>query len=146
MKDELLVLLHGEVVGRLLQREVGFEPTFEYTEKYAIDGSVALSASLPLQSTPFDGKKVQPFLMGLLPDDEDVRSQIARRVPTHRDDSFALLAEVGKDCPGAVQFCRAEELSAVESEKAELNPLSDADIADRIRALTIDRASCTLTG
>jgi serine/threonine-protein kinase HipA len=60
------------------------------------------------------------------------------------DDIFAILAEMGWECPGAVQFCRSEDVEELLSRNAEYKPVGDAYIAERLRELVDAPASWTM--
>jgi serine/threonine-protein kinase HipA len=62
----------------------------------------ALSLSLPFQKEPFDHGFAGPFFDGLLPDNTAVREQLARHFQVDASDDFALLYELGADCPGTI--------------------------------------------
>ncbi len=57
-----------------------------------------------------------------------------------------MLAEMGWDCPGAVQFCRPSMLDALTDREDHYEPITEADIADRLRRLTDQPASWTMPG
>jgi len=58
---------------------------------------------------------------------------------------FALIANVGEDCAGAVQFVRPERLEAViDSEGGDIAWLEEAEIATRIRQLREDQSAWRL--
>lgn len=55
---------------------------------------------------------------------------------------FALIANVGEDCAGAVQFVRPERLDAViDSEGGDIAWLEEAEIAARVRQLREDQSA-----
>jgi hypothetical protein len=65
--------------------------------------AVALSASLPLQTEPFDDRKTRPFFSGLLPEGQ-MRRLIAQQFQVSGQNDFALLDHIGGECAGAVTF------------------------------------------
>ena len=133
--DRLLVLLSGEVIGVL---ERGDEPTslsFVYEPSYVATSTVALSSSLPLRQAPFPARAVLPYLRGLLPENPQTLQLWADRFGTVPADVFAMLSSMGWDCPGAVQFCREQDLQALHSREDEHIPVSDDYIAQRLRGL-----------
>lgn len=141
MSEALLVLLGGRFAGVLERSGPGEDPSFTYDVEYADGNNVPLSARIPLQRTRFAPAKVVPYLAGLLPEDEATRQRWARAAGADSpDDWFALLRHMGLDCPGAVQFCRPDDLAALEG-AGEYVECSEADIADRLRRLADDSAS-----
>lgn len=144
MPDELLVLLYSEVVGVLRRDRADRDPSFTYLPEYVRDGSVALSARLPIAETPYQPERVAPFLAGLLPENRDTREQWARRLGTVEDDVFAMLSLMGWDCPGAVQFCLPDDLEKLSDRQSSYEPVDEAGIAQRLRNLVADPASWTM--
>lgn len=144
MTNRLLVLLYGDVIGVLEREGDGDAPAFTYAPSYAADGEVALSARLPIRQAVFPAERVAPYLAGLLPENAETRALWASRLDADPDDAFAMLAQMGWDCPGAVQFCRENELDALFEQPADYMALDGADIATRLRNLTEQPASWTM--
>ncbi len=62
-----------------------------------------LSLNLPTTDEPYVGVRgAVPFVEGLLPEGEAVRSLVAERLGVDADDDLALLAAIGRDAAGAV--------------------------------------------
>lgn len=146
MTECLAVLLSDQVVGHLERKAPGDNPTFSYTTEYVQTGEVALSARLPIQKGVHPGKRVKPYLFGLLPESEDARAAWSDQLGVDMDDAFGILAAMGWECPGAVQFCREEDLGELRTRDGEHQPVSDTEIADRIRALAGNEPSWTMPG
>lgn len=72
-----------------------------------------LSLSLPFTpgNTPHHGEKVRAFFENLLPDSKDIRERLARRFATGSTDAFELLAEIGRDCVGALEILPEDQTS-----------------------------------
>jgi serine/threonine-protein kinase HipA len=139
------VLLHGMPVG-WLEREGREQPTFTYVPEYVRTGRVPLSLRLPIGSQTYPAKRVQPYLRGLLPENLGTRQQWAQSLGTDSEDTFGILAQMGWDCPGAVQFCDEDELGRLLERAGEHEPVSDAGIAQRIRDLSDAPATWTMPG
>jgi serine/threonine-protein kinase HipA len=89
----------AQEVGRLERvDERSREYAFSYTQ-----GSRAISLSLPLSQERFSPAQSRPFFEALLPEGA-VRDQIASQLRLAASDSFGLLAELGRDCAGALQI------------------------------------------
>lgn len=146
MAERLAVLLYGRVIGQLEQAVGGGLPTFSYDDAYVADGTVPLSLRLPIAQTSYSGPRVEPYLRGLLPENRATLARWADRLGVVPDDIFAILAEMGWDCPGAVQFCRIDDVDDLLSRGGEYKPVSDVDIADRLRALIDEPASWSMPG
>lgn len=63
-----------------------------------------MSLSLPLREDRFIGDPVIAVLDNLLPDNDQIRRRLAERVRAGGYDAYSLLAAVGRDCVGALQF------------------------------------------
>ena len=139
--NELFVLLEGRDVG-LVQQKNG-RLTFKYTDTWrSAPGAYPLSLSMPLAAAEHPHAAIDPFLWGLLPDNELVLSRWAKKFQVSPRNAFALISHVGEDCAGAVQFVshhRRDELAGTAPVETEW--LTDADVANRLRALQNDASA-----
>ncbi|WP_239375575.1 type II toxin-antitoxin system HipA family toxin [Frankia sp. Cj5] len=142
----LLVVLYGVAVGRVAQRSSTAEPEFTYEPAYlATRPSTPLGVRMPLSGTTYRGRSVRAYLEGVLPEDPRTRQRWGAALGVEPDDTLAILAQMGWDCPGAVQFCEPDAVDEMLSRAQETRPVSDQDIAQRLRALrTGDAASWSL--
>lgn len=145
MTDELIVLLGAREVGRV-RRDAKARLSFVYDRAWRdADEAYPLSLSMPLAATEHGQSAVEPFLWGLLPDNERVLDRWAQKFQVSARNSFALIAHVGEDCAGAVQFVRPERLDEMQSGAADnVDWLDETDIAERLRALREDHAAWRL--
>jgi len=145
MTEELIALLGGREIGRVHQ-EAKARLTFTYDRAWrAADEAYPLSLSMPLAAAEHGPGVVEPFLWGLLPDNERVLDRWARKFQVSARNPFALIANVGEDCAGAVQFVRPERVDEVQSGAADkVDWLDETDIAERLRALREDHAAWRL--
>lgn len=137
--DELAVYMDGRQMGRLVQK--GGRLAFTYSDEWrAAEGSYPLSTAMPLVSRDHGHKEVTAFLWGLLPDNEQVLQRWARRFQVSPRNPFALLAHVGEDCAGAVQFVTENRISDFLNETGDnaVEWLSEKDIGRRLSALKQD--------
>lgn len=96
----------GMEVGRLNQAEArSRDYTFEYTDR-----ARAISLSLPVEQAAFTPAETRPFFEALLPEGV-VREQIASQFRLAASDSYGLLAELGRDCAGALQIVEKKRMS-----------------------------------
>lgn len=131
---ELLVLLRGNHMGTLA-RDARGRLSFAYTAAWlARDLPVPLSLSMPLLPTRYTGAEVENWLWGLLPDNEETLRRWARDFHVSARNVFALLAHLGEDVAGAVQFVQPERGDAVRV-AGDVRWLSENEITQRIRAL-----------
>src|SRR5260370_36594348 len=108
MARTLDVYLHNNLVGHLVQ-EGGGQMLFSYVEGWRDrPGATPLSQSLPLRKKRFNRKECRGFFAGILPE-ESKREIIARNLHISARNDFAMLAEIGGECAGAVTFLPAGE-------------------------------------
>jgi serine/threonine-protein kinase HipA len=145
MTEELIALLRGREIGRV-SREAKARLTFTYDRAWReADEAYPLSLSMPLAAAEHGPTVVEPFLWGLLPDNERVLDRWAQKFQVSPRNPFALIANVGEDCAGAVQFVQPERLDEVQSGAADkVDWLDETDIAERLRALREDHAAWRL--
>lgn len=100
-----------------------------------------LSLSLPF--TPGNpahrGEKVRAYFENLLPDSKDIRERMARRFNTGSTDAFKLLAEVGRDCVGALEILPEGQVSAGTT-SLQIESLNEAQVAQVLRGATTPNA------
>ena len=133
MAKDLIVYLQGCKAGTLGQEDSG-RLTFTYAREY-LESSRArpLSLSLSLREEPFDDRRARPFFAGLLPD-EFARERLARYLGVSRHNDFALLAEVGGECAGAIAFY-PPDTEPPPSGKGNLVPLDETALAGLLSEL-----------
>lgn len=147
MTHELIALLNGREIGRVHRDKRG-----RLSFVYAADWREApeahpLSLSMPVAAEEHGHADVDAFLWGLLPDNEAILERWARKFHVSARNSFALISEVGEDCPGAVQFIRPERLDAVLAPEPEpVEWLDDHAVAERLRLLRADHSAWRLPG
>jgi serine/threonine-protein kinase HipA len=90
-----------------------------------------LSLSLPLARQTISGPVVERFFDNLLPDNMDIRKRIQANFGVASHTAFDLLAEIGRDCVGAVQLL--PEGIAPQTTTIQGTVLSEAEIAEKIR-------------
>ena len=136
---ELAVVANRRLLG-VVTRYPGGELSFAYDRVWREDpAAFPLSISMPLRSTPFGSRAIQPWLAGLLPDDEELRRAWAVRFKVSRGNVFHLLGEVGEDCAGAVQFVRPERLAeAIGSGSPAVEWLTTEEIGERLAEIRFD--------
>jgi serine/threonine-protein kinase HipA len=118
--------------------------TFSYDEAWAASAQRRpLSLSMPLTVTNevYQGEKVRSFFENLLPDSEAIRQRIRARYNLRSDSPFELLAQIGRDCVGAIQLLGLEEVP--EPSNIEGKMLTESEVAAALRAV-INPASSTI--
>ena len=108
---------------------------FTYAREWlAWENTLPISRSLPLRAERYVGQPVIAVFENLLPDSDDIRRRVAERVGADGVDSFSLLARIGRDCVGALQFL-AEGEEPGDNRVLTGEPLSDAQIAAMLKDL-----------
>ncbi|MBB2945166.1 serine/threonine-protein kinase HipA [Actinoplanes lutulentus] len=140
------MLLAGRVAGTLDQ-QTGGRLRLRYDDDYQRSpGPLPISLSMPLAQAVHEGPVVRNFCQGLLPDNEAVLERWGREFGVSAGNPFALLRHVGEDCAGAVQFVPAERVGSLLRDEGSVTPLSEGDVADRLRILRRDPAAWHLAG
>jgi serine/threonine-protein kinase HipA len=130
MARMLDVYLLGNFVGQLSQNDSG-EMGFSYAPEWLENPqAVPLSQSLPLQGKPFLNSDCHGFFGGILPE-EAKRERIAKNLGISKKNDFAMLAEIGGECAGAVTFMSAGQSLEAPSYEA----LSEQKLAEILRDL-----------
>ncbi len=86
-----------------------------------------VSLSLPLREDRYIGAPVAAVFDNLLPDNAVIRKKIAERTEAGGTDAFSLLAALGRDCVGALQFLPDDQTPGLAG-TIKGHPIKDADI------------------
>lgn len=138
---EIVALLDGREVGAV--RHDRNRLSFAYNVDWrSAPGAYPLSLSMPLAAAEHPHGAIEPFLWGLLPDNEFVLTRWAQRFRVSPRNAFALISHVGEDCAGAVQFVRPERRDELlGAPPSEPQWLTEVDVANRLRALKSDASA-----
>ncbi|MGB3676811.1 MAG: HipA domain-containing protein [Candidatus Nanopelagicales bacterium] len=101
----LQVWLHGSKLAELehlRNRTLRLRFAESAIATYGI-GSTVLSLSLPTTRKRVEGRALDTFLEGLLPEGQ-LRGALERELNVRPNDTFALLRHIGQECAGAIQF------------------------------------------
>lgn len=100
-----------------------------------------LSLSLPFTpgNAPHRGEKVHAYFENLLPDSKNILERLARRFGTGSTDAFDLLAEIGRDCVGALEILPEGQVSAGPASLQAVS-LREAQVAQVLRGTTTPNA------
>ncbi|MBN9085191.1 MAG: toxin HipA [Rhizobiales bacterium 65-9] len=124
----LNVFLNGRLVGRLNRQSSG-AIDFEYDPSWlAWDHALPVSLSLPLREDRYFGAPVIAVFDNLLPDSIPIRRRMAERVRAQGTDAYDLLAAVGRDCVGALQFL-PDSIDPGAAGAIDGRPINDKEIA-----------------
>ncbi|MEO9240165.1 MAG: HipA domain-containing protein, partial [Jatrophihabitantaceae bacterium] len=140
-QDKRLIVLINRAPAGVLEQDPHGRLSFSYHENYRAHRSpTPLSLSMPLALRSHANDVVEPYLRGLLPDNENVLRRWGARFGVPWNSPFAQLRHVGEDVAGAAQFVRESRLAEVTG-PGSIEPKDDAYIADRLRVLRGDRAA-----
>jgi serine/threonine-protein kinase HipA len=136
--DTLIVLLDGSPIGRVERGPGGLR--IVYDDGYVDDpNATPLSVAMAPPVRAHTDRIVAPWLWGLLPDNADVLDRWGREFGVSVASPFPLLStQVGHDCAGAVQFCSPHALDELITRPGLVEPLSESQIATRLRQLRSD--------
>lgn len=135
----LNVFINNRLVGRL-RKEASGAVRFQYDQTWLDWGpAFAISLSLPMRETAYSGEAVVAVFDNLLPDSPNVRRRVAERMGAQGADYFSLLAAIGRDCVGAMQFLPDDVPADVEP-YVQGEPVSD----DEIEAILASLATAPL--
>lgn len=128
--------MNGAEVGSL-ERSSSGALTFTYGEGWiARTTPLPLSRQFPVRARAYAGEPVVRYLDGLLPDDPRIRERVAAQVRAADVQPFDLIAALGRDCVGALQFY-PDGQSPGPLLAATGTPISDAEIGELLRALHV---------
>lgn len=131
--NELQVLMNNVPVGRLSKNQLGLM-SFVY-DAFWLEHPARrpISLSLPLSPNPYKGEIIRNYFQNLLPDSETVLSCIQNRLNLPSLHPFDLLAAVGRDCVGALQFYPINEpVPSIEAVTG--TPVTDTDIEQLLQS------------
>lgn len=127
----LNVFLNGRLVGRL-RKEVSGAIEFQYDLSWlGWEKTFAISLSMPLRETRYAGSEVVAVFDNLLPDNDGIRRRVAERTGAEGTDAYSLLAALGRDCVGALQFL-AEGEDPGPAGQVIGKPITDTEIAHKL--------------
>lgn len=130
----LNVFLNGRLVG-VLRRESTGAIDFQYAREWLEwSATFAISLSLPLREDRYVGEPVINVFDNLLPDSDAIRKRVAERVGAGGTDAYSMLASLGHDCVGALQFL-PEDAAPGPTGSVAGHPLTEDQVADIINNL-----------
>jgi serine/threonine-protein kinase HipA len=135
MTTALDVWLRGERVGVLRSMRGGFQFVYDRSvlERVGL-GRPLLSTSLVTSVRAFPYRVARPFFDGLLPEGE-ARRIIAFDFGLAESDTFALLREIGGECPGAVAILPVSAHDPPTPTIGAARPISPSELVERLAQL-----------
>ncbi|MCM0021724.1 MAG: type II toxin-antitoxin system HipA family toxin [Tagaea sp.] len=138
---ELICLLDGREVGRVSRTKGRL--TFVYAPSWRqTRGAYPLSLSMPIAAPEHAHAAIEPFMWGLLPDNDFVLRRWGASFHVSAQNVYGLIAQVGEDCAGAVQFLTPERHDAFQNAtKPQIEWLTETAVAERLRVLRDDASA-----
>ncbi|WP_026480538.1 type II toxin-antitoxin system HipA family toxin [Ahrensia sp. 13_GOM-1096m] len=100
----LRVYLNARLVGYLTKEPSG-AVSFRYDQDWLdLKNALPISLSLPLREDAYSGEAVMAVFENLLPDSPVLLKRVAEKVGARGVDAYSMLAKIGQDCVGALQF------------------------------------------
>lgn len=138
------VRLYGLPVGTLKSTRDG-KLSFTYDEDWRLGRGAEdrlldhpLSIAMPFDRAEYDHDRVGPFFDGLLPDSKNTRAALARYLHVDASNDYALLYELGRDCPGAVSIHPiSAEVFPESAVRPEFDILDDTRLEEHILELPV---------
>ena len=142
MIELLFVVAERRIMGEIRRDRRG-RLTFVYDDSWrTMDAAYPLSLSMPLAVAEHEHAKINPWLWGLLPDNEAILSRWGQRFHVSSGNAFSMLSAVGEDCAGAIQLARPDRVDDVLHDKdQQIEWLTEAEIVERLRILRQDLAA-----
>ena len=133
--EPLRVYLNNRLVGHL-NKEASGAIYFQYDQSWLDwDHALPISLSLPMRETVFRGEPVGAVFENLLPDSDALRRRVAERVGAHGTDAYSMLAVIGHDCVGALQFITGDDEAIDATGVIEGEAVDDEAIGKLLRGL-----------
>jgi serine/threonine-protein kinase HipA len=135
-QNRLTIWMNGQYVG-CWEKRAGTESLY-YDDAW-LSNPVGRALSLSLPFTPgnqkHQGDKVTFYFDNLLPDSSAIRERVAQKFNAYSTAPFDLLAELGRDCVGAIQLLPPDE-TPVDIEHISATSLDENDVANILRKTT----------
>jgi serine/threonine-protein kinase HipA len=134
--EPLRVYLNNRLVG-VLNKETSGAVEFQYDESWLNwEHALPISLSLPMRETAFRGEPVIAVFENLLPDSDALRHRVAEKVGARGTDAYSMLAAIGHDCVGALQFITGDDESIDATGTITGEAVDDAAIEKLLRGLS----------
>ena len=147
MSDSLMVMADGVRMGTVSRdgKRLGFQYDSRWLES---ERRYPLSLSMPLVLKEHPHSVIEPFLLGLLPDNPRILEEWGRRFQVSPRNAFNIISHVGEDCAGAVQFLRdeREHQQATGPQPSRVNWIDDQELSRRLTLLLENHGSTRLAG
>lgn len=132
----LRVWLNNRPVGQLSKASTG-AIEFQYDPEWLEwEHALPVSLSLPLREDAYRGEAVAAVFENLLPDSDMLKRRVAERVGAAGTDAYSLLASIGRDCVGAMQFMGVDDADKGDTTTIKGETITDTAIETLLRGLS----------
>lgn len=129
------VFVNSRQIGTLSKQNSGAIYFTYHPDWLTWQHALPVSLSLPLQEDRYSGIKVLAVFENLLPDNEAIRTRVAAKFHAGGTDPYSLLAAIGRDCVGAMQFLEQGD-KPDPADQFKGTTLSEEQIAHKLRSLS----------
>lgn len=132
----LSVIANQQKLGSVISK--GDSLGFRYDDSWRdFRKAFPLSLSMPLVTREHPQKLIEPYLWGLLPDNQVTLDQWGKHFHVSPRNVFRLLEHVGEDCAGAIQFIAEERENELigQTYTEQVEWLNEGQLAERVRLL-----------
>lgn len=138
MTDPLVAILENTVAGTVT-RDARGHLRFDYADDYQHAAhATPLSVSMPPQVRSHPDREIDPWLWGLLPDNDAVLSRWARQFQVATSPFSLLATPIGEDCAGAVRFASPDHVNDALSRSGDIAWITEDDVAALLQDLIED--------
>lgn len=132
----LRVLMNNRLIGHFSKEPSGVVE-FRYDGSWLDwNSAIPVSLSLLLREDAYRGAPVLAVFENLLPDSVALRQRVAGKVGAEGTDAYSLLAKIGRDCVGALQFLPEDaDLDTEDAYRIDGIPVSDQEIEHLLKNL-----------
>jgi serine/threonine-protein kinase HipA len=132
----LRVLMNNRLIGHF-SKKAGGGVEFRYDESWLDwEPAIPVSLSMSLREDAYRGAPVLAVFENLLPDSDALRRRVAGQVGAESTDAYSLLAKIGRDCVGALQFLPEDaDLETGDTTRIDGVPVGDQEIEDLLKNL-----------
>lgn len=132
----LRLFLNNRLVGQLSKASTG-AINFQYDSHWLEwEHALPVSLSFPLREDTYRGEVVAAVFENLLPDSDALKRLVAERVGAAGTDAYSLLASIGRDCVGAMQFMGVEDADEGDTSTINGETITEAAIEKLLRGLS----------
>lgn len=135
----LYVAMNNTLVGTWDHKPNG-EESFQYLDSWIENPlSRGISLSMPVRKEKYSKQLVKNYFSNLIPERKEIIELILKKYKIKQNNAFELLAEIGRDCIGAIQISdNPDFLTTPQEIKGEA--ISDAKIASILRNSKINNS------